>query len=101
MPSSTPKGIAVDSETQIPPTYNYCSSYSYSHSYSSSLDWLREEGVDKPSNRNKTECSSRKRAKNAATEEYSDTTKDLALETHATDKENTQENHFLQTTCVL
>ena len=44
------------------------------------MDWLHEEGVDGPSNINKIEGPSRKRAKNAATEEYSDATKDIALE---------------------
>ena len=63
--SSTPtKGIAVDSEIQMPPAYDYFSSDSYSDA--SSLKWLREKEVETPSDSSKTDASSRKRDKISA-----------------------------------
>ena len=89
MSSSTPtplKGIAVDYEIQIPPTCDYYSSDSYSDS--SSLDWLREEEVDAPSNYNDKDGSSRKQAKKTAIEDHFDASENLDLDTHPTDNTN-------------
>ena len=38
------KGVAVDSETLLPSTHDYCSSDSYSQS--SQFDWLREQEAE-------------------------------------------------------
>ena len=82
--TSTPtplKGIAVDSETLLPSTYDYCSSDSYSQS--SQFDWLREqeaEGCGHTQEGHDGDEPSNKRSKISEIITCSDASKDVSLE---------------------
>ena len=78
--------ISVYSEIKITPAHDCCSAYSYSDP--SSLYCLYEEEVDKPSDCNNKDVSSRKQAKKTAIEKCSDSRKYLCLGMDLTEEKN-------------